>query len=140
MWQDYKEFPQTSQRIASAHKAFESLSIHLLPNIPFVACHIIILLWHKIFMRRVIYLNELQNDGTLPKCYAFFFINILGLLSSFDHLMMNLGIINWDEFLFSYRKCRKDNIMGSQHTGSRWRRQQLHCKGGWLPRVSRRKG
>lgn len=74
MWEDYKEFPWISQRLASVHKAFQPLSVYLLPNIPFVAYHIItILLWHKIFMRRVIYLNELQTDGILPECHAFFY-------------------------------------------------------------------
>lgn len=91
---------------------------------------------HKIFITRVIYRNELQNDGILPISHTFF-INILEWLTFLHQPMMNLGIINWDEFLFSNRKCGQDNIMGSQDTGSRWRRGQVPSMGGWMLGLNR---
>lgn len=44
MGQDYEEFPQISQRLASAHKALEPLLVYLLQNTPFVAYQLIIIL------------------------------------------------------------------------------------------------
>lgn len=126
-----------SKMIISSQCGWTTLLVDLLPNIPSVCYHIIIiLLRHKIFMTRVIYRNELQNDGILPISHTFF-INILEWLTFLHQPMMNLGIINWDEFLFSNRKCGQDNIMGSQDTGSRWRRGQVPSMGGWMLGLNR---
>lgn len=73
---DDEEFPSLdfSKLNISSQYYWTTLLVYLLPVIPLVSYHIIIiLLWYKIFMMRVISPNELQNDGLLPKSHTFFF-------------------------------------------------------------------